>query len=196
MDQDYDGYDASQAEFVEPPLWPKVIGIVCISFAGLGLCCGGVGLAMAPLSAGFVEPLLEGAPPPPSMTFGIVDYLIGGIGLVLTCVLLMGGIMLVGRRPIGRTLVLLYSVPAIGVNIWSMVNTMNKQAADKQWMRDYPNNQFAQGMANNPGQDIGVFISIGLMLILGVGFPLFMFVWFAAIKTRPEQITGTEQGVY
>ena len=39
-------------------------------------------------------------------------------------------------------------------------------------------------------------IGLGIGVVLGVGFPLFIFVWFAAIKTKPIQITGTEEGVY
>lgn len=198
MSDDFETIDPREdAEFVPPPAWPKVIGVISMLFAGLGLVCGGLGFAFSVFGAGMVSGALEGDPPPPTMVFGPADYAVAGLGLVLSVLLLFAGIMLFGRRPIGRTLHLVYAVCAIPLNIFAVINSMTKQADAVQWAKDFPNNPIAQqmnagGAANEIGQIVGLVLGLGL----GVGVPLFYFVWFAAIKTKPVQITGTEDGVY
>jgi hypothetical protein len=197
MDHENGYGEAGGGAFIAPPLWPKVIGFICIGFAGLGLCCGGVGVAVMPFMSGMMSSQMNGDPLPPTMRFGAIDYAVTAAGLALSVLLLFGGIFLVGRRPIGRLFVLVYSVPAMGVSIFQIVHGFSKQAATEQWAIDYPNNPMAQQInSGNPMQQIGPLIGMVFGLVLGVGFPLFLFVWFAAIKTKPEQITGTEEGVY
>lgn len=197
MDHGYEEHAHDTDLFVEPPLWPKVIGFVCIGMASLGLCCGGFGIALSPFLSGMMSSQMNGDPLPPTMRFDAIDYAITGVGLALSVVLLFGGIFLVGRRPIGRQLVLLYSVPAMGISIVQILRGFSKQAAAEQWARDFPDNPMAQAISSgDPTQQIGQWIGLAFGLMLGVGFPLFLFVWFAAVKTKPEQITGTEQGVY
>lgn len=193
----HDDYGYEQdADFIKPPLWPKVLGVVCMVFGGLGLTCGGLGLLTSPISAKFMTPMFEGDPMMPSLVFGPVDYLLGGINLLLAVVLLFGGITLFARRPLGRTLLLLYSIPTMPLVIYQMIRTFEKQAADIQWAKDFPNNPIAQGMnQGGAGQQIGQMVGMGIFVVLGLGFPLFLFIWFAAIKTKPIQITGTEDGV-
>ncbi len=197
MDQDYRDHESGVDGFREPPLWPKVVGFVCIGMAAFGLCCGGLGLAVSPFLGGMMAGQLNGDPLPPSMTIDAIDYALGGAGLALAVLLLFGGLFLVGRRPLGRTLVLLYTVPAMGVSIFQIVRGFDKQAATEQWARDYPDSMIAQQInSGDPTQQIGQLVGLAFGLVLGIGFPLFLFVWFAAVKTKPEQITGTEEGVY
>lgn len=191
---DDDGFVDDDA-FIPPPKWPKVIGIISLCLGGLGLVCGGLGLFMSPVFANMVKPQLNGAPIPPHMVMGPIDYAVGAVGLVLTGFLIAGGIALVGRRPVGRVLHLLYAVPAMPLNIYNMIHTLDKQQAAMQWAKDYPDNPIAQGMNNGPGQQIGSYVTICMFVVMGLGLPLFYFVWFALVKTKPVQITGTEEGV-
>lgn len=193
---DDDDHFESDPVFIPPPRWPKFVGIVSIALGGFGLVCGGLGLVATKAFAGMIEPQLEGAPMPPHMVFGTVDYAIAAVGLLISIVLVAGGIALVGRRPVGRTLHLAYAIPALPLNIANMILTLDKQAAAVQWAKDYPDNPIAQSMNNGAtGQQIGNYFTICLFVVLGIALPLFYFVWFMLVKTRAEQITGTEEGV-
>lgn len=184
-----------------PPKWPKALGIVSIAIAVFGLLCGGLGLAVAPVMGGMMESQLGGAPLPDAWKVGPVDLALGIAGLLLSVVLLFAGITLLARSPTGRLLHLVYAIPAIPLNIYAYINSLNKQASLEQWAVDHPDNPIAQGInsqdpAQAAGQLFGEICGMTMFLGLGVLFPLFLFVWFVAIKVRPEQITGTQDGVY
>ena len=186
-------------ELMNPrPKWPKAVGVLSIILGSFGLTCGGFGLAMAPLAGKFVKNALEGDPVPYGMQVHAIDFALGGVGLLLSILLLMAGIAAVTRRPITRPLHLTYASCAIPLNIWGALNQMGKQALNEQWAQDYPNNQMAQriGDSGNAGAQIGQIIALVLLLVLGIGIPVFYLIWFGLIKTKPEQITGDEEGVY
>jgi hypothetical protein len=125
-----------------------------------------------------------------------VDIAIGIFGLALSGMLLFAGILLVGRSPKARMLHLLYALPAIPLNVLSYLNQLEKQASLEQWAADYPDNPIAQGInQQGGGQMVGQICGLSMFMALGLLFPLFIFVWFAAVKVRPEQITGTQDGV-
>ena len=188
-------------EIEPPPKWPKALGIVSIAIASFGLVCGGLGLAAAPLMGGFMEEQLKGAPLPDAYKMGPVDLTLGIAGLLLSVVLLFAGITLLARSPTGRLLHLVYAIPAIPLNIYAYIHSLNKQASLEQWAIDHPDNPIAQGInqqdpAQAAGQMFGEICGMTMFLGLGVLYPLFLFVWFVAIKVRPEQITGSQDGVY
>ena len=185
-------------ELMNPrPKWPKVIGVISILFGTLGLTCGGIGLAWAGIAPGFLEQALEGDPFPDGMKMHAVDYAIGGLGLLLALLLLVAGITCVTHRPITRVMHIAYGCCGFPLSIWSYLNQMAKQEALQQWAQDYPNNPIAQGMdPSNPAAAVGQIIGLVVFVLLGLGIPAFYLVWFGLIKTRPEQITGDEEGIY
>jgi len=197
MDYEQETTHETDMPFVPPPKWPKVIGVISIVLAGLGLVCGGFSAVGALMLPKIMEGPLDGDPLPPTMQFGMIDYAVMGIGTILTVVLLFAGIMLVGRRPVARPMHLVYAVCSMPLTLINMVRQFDKQGAMAQWAQDYPDNPIAQGVnQGGQGQAIGEAVGLVIGLGLGLGIPLFYFVWFAAIKTKPEQITGSEEGVY
>lgn len=180
------------------PKWPKVIGIISIVLAGLGLTCGGIGIVWQGFIApGFMEQALEGDPFPDALRLQATDYAIGGLGLLLGFLLLFAGIACVTYRPSTRMMHLAYACCTIPINIWSYLNQMAKQESIQQWAQDYPNNPIAQSMdPSNPGAAIGEIVGLVLFLLLGIGIPLLYLVWFGLVKTKPEQITGGDEGIY
>jgi hypothetical protein len=189
--------DPAEQHFLPPPKWPIPVGIISIALGGLGLVCGGLGLAVTPFLGGMMSSQLQGAPLPPNMQFGPVDYTLAGVGVVLSVLLLIAGIMLIGRHPVSRWLHLIYAVTSIPLSIMNLMHQSAKQAAMAQWAADYPDNPIAQAINSGaPGQDIGPMIGMCFAGVFGIGFPLFLFVWFMLIKTRPEHITGTQSGVF
>ncbi|MCL4743011.1 MAG: hypothetical protein KJZ54_12500 [Phycisphaerales bacterium] len=184
------GFDPDDPSlFVEAPRWPKVVGTISIVWACMGLTCAGCGFAVMPFQAQFMEPMLEGAPLPPTMVMGPLDWALAGIGLALTLVLLFAGVTTVGRKSVGRALHLAYavaSIPLVGVNIW---NVLDKNAAMAQWAADYPNSPMAQGQTG-PGAAIGMAISVAMILLFGLAWPVFCLIWFGLVKRSAESMTG------
>ena len=201
MDEEYT--DATEQwepdELMNPrPKWPEVIGIISIVLAGLGLTCGGIGIIWQGFVApGFMEQALDGDPFPDAMRLNGVDYTIGGAGLVLSLVLLFAGIACVTHRPVARIMHLVYAGCSIPLNIGSYLNQMAKAESMQQWAQDYPNNPISQSMdPSNPMAAIGQIVGLVLFMLLGLGIPLFYLIWFGLLKTKPEQMTGDEEGIY
>lgn len=188
---------SSLPEHRDPPGWPIPVGIISIALAGLGLVCGGLGLASMPFLPKMMGGAMNGDPLPPTLVFGPIDYAIAGFGLLNTFFLLFGGIMLVGRRPIARTLHLVYSVAAMPLSIVQMVRNFDKQSQMAQWATDYPNNEMAKAINSGAtSQQIGEIFGLVLGVGIGIGFPLFVFIWFMLVKPKSTDITGTVEGVY
>jgi hypothetical protein len=174
---------------VKKPLWPAVLGWICIALSSFGLVCGGLSMLMIPFGAMMTEDLLEGDPPPPSMDPSMATIGLGLIGLALALLLLVASIMLVTRRVKSRMLFLVYAGVGLPLNFLAFMNQLAIQAAVEQWVQDYPNNQMSQSMGN-PGSQIGQSIALGLFILLGLGWPLFLLLWFGLLKTKPHHITG------
>ncbi len=187
----------TEDDFIPKPKWPLPFGIVSIALGGLGLVCGGLGAIFMPFAGKMVSGQLNGAPLPPSMDFGPLDYTLAGVGLALSILLLIAGILLLGRAPLSRWLYLFYSVAAIPLSILNLMQQSAKQAATVQWAADYPDNQMAQAIANGgPAQEAGQLVGMAFVVLLGIVFPLFVFLWFMLVKPKAEHITGTQTGVY
>ncbi len=186
-----------------PPKWPMVIGIISIILSSFGLICGGIGFLLAPFGASMVESSFQqdssttGHPVPYGMEVTAVDYGIGGLSLILSVVLLFAGITAVTRRPVTRPLHLVYAGLGLPLSLWSILNQMGKAELNAQWAQEYPSNPMAAGMdGDSSAAMITQMITLALMLLLGVGIPLFYLIWFGLVKTKPEQVTGSEEGVY
>lgn len=180
------------------PRWPKVIGIISIVWGSLGLVCGGLGLVMLP----FLPKLMSGAVGDDPVPYGYVasaaDYAAGVIGFGLALLLLFAGIACVSHRPVTRLMHLVYGIVSIPIVVWSFMNHQHQIQQNIDWAKDYPNNDFAKSLdpAQNPAAGAGQLFGLVMLIVLGFGVPLFYLIWFGLIKTKPEQITGGDEGVY
>ena len=177
------------------PRWPKVIGIISIVWGSLGLVCGGVGTAWAVVAPSFMEQALDGDPMPDGMKMHAADYGIMGLSLGLALLLLFAGIAAVSYRPVTRMMHLTYGLASFPVVIWSYLNNNAKQASLQEWAQQYPDNPVSQSMQGQ-GAAAGQLVGLVLLILLGFGVPLFYLIWFGLLKTKPEQITGGDEGVY
>ncbi len=186
------------AETLSRPRWPKVIGIISIIWGSLGMVCGGLGLVILPFSPKLSGLALQnGEPTPYGNIPTITDYSIAAIGLCLAVLLLFAGIACVSHRPVTRRMHLAYGLLSIPVVVWSYLNQQGKLALNLQWAKEYPDNPLAQGFNGQaPGAAIGQTVGLVVLIVLGFGIPLFYLVWFGLVKTRPEQVTGGDEGVY
>ena len=185
-------------EVVHRPRWPKVIGIFSIVWGSLGLCCLGLGTAWGVVAPGLVKGQLNGAPMPSGMQMQGTDWALMVISLGMAVLLIFAGITATSYRPNTRIMHLLYGLISIPLVVWSYIHNSAKQESLRAWAEQYPDNPIAQSMdpSQNPGAAVGQILGLVLMIVLGFGIPIFYLVWFGLIKTRPEQITGGDEGVY
>src|SRR3954468_11066775 len=93
----------------EPPAWPKVIGIISIVVASLGLACGVCGLAniaLLPVMENMTKDKL--GPMPAIMKPTGLQMALGVVQMGWPALLLGAGIATVRRRYSGRTMHLVY----------------------------------------------------------------------------------------
>jgi len=189
---------AADFDLREAPKWPKVVGIISIVWGGIGLLCGGAGLAMMPLGASFMGPMLEGDPPPPTMSFGPVDYAIAALGFGLAVLLIVAGVMTINRKRAGWGAHLAYAAISIPLLLFSTYNNFQKQAGLEQWAKDYPGNPYAESINNTPAGVQQTWSAVGgiIMLVIFLAYPLFCLVWFGLVKPKREQMIGGAEDVF
>lgn len=169
----------------ETPGWPKLVGILSIVFGGLSLTCNGANFAFLPFQKGLIEPLLDGDPPPPNMDLSPAMLAGGGLGLAWNALLVFAGVALLLRKPIARTTHLIYAVLSVPLTAFGLWMFMSMQADMAEWLKENPDNQFAQQQAQ--GGPIGLIIGL-VFIVLSLGWPAFCAVWFGAIKRTDESM--------
>jgi hypothetical protein len=188
-DQPYDTPPTEPGELedallADPPSWPKVVGIISIVWASLGLTCTGLGvlgLLFMPMMAGAAQ----GQSLPPTMQPGILMWVNLAVGFVVVLLLMAAGISLVNRRPSGRSLHLVYGVTGILTSSYGLFVQWQGIQQMAQWRQANPTSPFAQG--GSPTADL-----IGLLFgaVLGLAWPIFCLIWFGLIKRTHDSITG------
>lgn len=173
------------------PSWPKWIGGLALAWAALGLPCTGLGAANLAFQQKMVEPKLDGAPMPEILQQTGQEWIILVISLILGLMLLFGGIFCIVRKPVSRLMILGWGVLSVPLSLWSYLVVINKLDAQMAWAELHPSTQFAQELEMAAG--IMPIIVLVMTLIFGVIAPSVAIVWFGLIKTKPEQMTGSEE---
>lgn len=191
MNDEFTGMSApmdADDDFREPPKWPKIVGIVSIVLASLGLLCngvGGVGLALMSVFGGMVEEAAQQDPAaamPPAMFQPPATTVAATIlGLATSIGLLIGGIMTVNRKALGRPLHLFYAVFGIVAVVLSIMGGLTQIDMMQEWVRDNPDTNFARSYS-----PVSTYASMGFGVLLGGGYPIFCLIWFGAMGKRPE----------
>lgn len=169
----------------DPPAWPKVIGIISIVFASLGLGCMGCAGAGLVMQVMFAEQSAEqmGGPMPDVLKPGIVQLASIPIGGVISLILLIAGILLLRRKPAGRTMHLVYAVLNLISTAVSTIAGVQQLGALKAWIAANPDSKWAQ--VTKPEMQ-------GMIMIVSVAvfcsYPLFLLVWFGLVKRRASDM--------
>lgn len=169
------------------PGWPKVVGIISIVWASLGmLCntCGVLGQAMQGAVVNMVPPEQQ-EQIKAQMAAGQSPLVLGSyvLGMVLAIELLVAGIMTVRRRPIGRVLHLGYGaagVLLVALSTFASWGAMQSQLAAMQQSTNAAMKQQAAGM------QAGMMAGLAFGVCLGLAYPIFCLVWFGIMGKRPE----------
>jgi hypothetical protein len=168
----------------KPPSWPTVFGVVGIILASLGLLNGCCGLG-SPFLMDWFASFLEGqegvreqdlramrASVPP--TLWIVPASL--VGIMLSVILMIGAIRLIQRRSSGVGLCKFWAWFTIP---WSLVGFI----VGVYFQMQVPTDAQRMGAA---GQYLGLAFGGCMVLVLGVGLPLFALFWFMREPVRAE----------
>jgi hypothetical protein len=165
----------------EPPAWPKVVGIISIVWASLGLTCGLCGIGWILYLPTFGKQMeAQMGPMPPTMTPAPAQMALMAVGMLWAILLLVSGIMTVSRKANGRTLHLVYAVGAILLTLPSLGLQVKQQMDMADWAAKNPDSKWAQ--QSKAGPAIG--LSVGA--VMGFAYPIFCLAWFAPKKHSPD----------
>jgi hypothetical protein len=189
-----DDFDLSNAA-AAPKAWPKVIGIFSIVLGSLGLICNGCGIAgnainmaMGGATGMSQMPGPDGKPMPMPDVLkpGPIDLAGGVVAFLLGILLLVAGIMLVTRKPVARVLHIGYAAVAVVLTAVMTAHGVSKLNQIGQWAAQNPDDPMAKSIGM-----IQSFAMAGIAVgvVLGLGYPLFLLVWFLVVKKSTEEIT-------
>ena len=174
----------------EPPAWPKVVGIISIVLASLSLVCGGCGLVqnVMGLAQGGKDIEIPNSPPvhmgPPS----VLAVLMGLLGWLWALVLLAAGIQTLRRRANGRMLHLVYASVAIVLTVVSVFVAISEMNRVMESFKQ--NQQLAQWSGFIQMFTYGI---LCFTVVIGMAYPIFLLVWFGALRKRPEAGVPVEE---
>ncbi len=164
----------------EPPGWPKVVGIISIVWASLGLFCGGCGGLMA-----FVGPMMipeaQRDQFPPNMSPGPALLAVIAVGMLSGVLLLVAGVMTLRRKPIGSTLHMVCAVISLLLIFPNIYFQLQQQTDLAKWASENPASQFAQQM-NSPAQKMMQTGGLLFGVVIGAAYPVFLLIWFGLVK--------------
>ncbi len=200
MDDTREGFSPSDPDvdapmdelFMEPPAWPKVVGIISIVVGAFFLGCLGCGIASMKLGNGLLASSMPGYQLPSP---GIGQWAMIVVGGALDILLIVAGVLTIQRSAAGRGLHLLYAVAAIPTALLATWINMsyNEQvnSSMRTWAEQNPNEPVAAELLKQPpGGGIAQQLGVVFGLAVGLAYPLFLLVWFGLAKRRHEQMTG------
>lgn len=202
---DTDGYPESD-DHADPDLdadrpgWPKVVGILSITFASLSLFCGlagsGFALASEPILAALMGSQRGDAPPPPfSPPMDAILVVSIGLSLALNILLLVAGVRTLRRSPNGRSLHLIYVLAAVvstGFGVYAQLHgQMRQERAMDAWLEQHSDTQFGQAIGEQveqqrAGSGVTTLLSIGVGMAVGLAWPAFCGFWFGPMGKKPD----------
>ena len=162
--------------------WPRVIGVISIALGALAVLGAAVGLAMQAISAAVGRGRTPFFAMPESMAaWNAISNVIGiGFGVLL----LAAGVMLLKRRPVARTMHLVYVPCAI---VMDLIGTILMLASIDEFVelmgRDMPGRTPAEFEAM-----MRAAIAAGAVIggLIGLIYPVFLLIWFSRGKIRQE----------
>lgn len=180
INRDVHEFDPEQG--LAQPVWPKPVGIVSIVLGGFSLTCGGCGLVMSAFSSSFMKGAEEQlGPVPPDLMPSPTQMLVMIVSMISPILLLIAGVMTLSRRASGRVLHLVHAPLGLVFSSIGMVLGIQQQARLAQWFSENPSSKWAEN--SNP---VVAYLIMGVMTLIGVGWPVFCVIWFGVMKKRPE----------
>jgi hypothetical protein len=187
--------DTTESQYepvAEQPGWPKGIGIFSIIWGSLGALCGVFGV-VSTIAAPALMKMGEqqNGPVPDVLKPPMIGAALAAVGTLTAVLLIIGGVMVLRRKPLGRILHLAYAVLSLLLTGGSIVVQFGQMQVQKQWVADNPGNKWAAQMHPELGLPM-----IAVMSLLSIAWPLFCILWFGIIKNKPNSMGVAVQKDY
>ncbi|MBL8874893.1 MAG: hypothetical protein JNM86_03755 [Phycisphaerae bacterium] len=190
---------SDQAEPLDPQIelapasWPKVLGIISIAWACLGLSClvCGVGAQLAFGPNMLPEQFRDN--PPPSMKFGMLQIIQTIFSLITSALLLAAGIQTTRRQFSGRTLHIVWGVISLIALVYGAYAAWHTQQETLVWARNNPDNPIAKQTLAAPA--VGLVITAAIIGFFAL-YPVFILFWFGAVKRTKESFGAAPAADY
>lgn len=174
-------------DMIEPPRWPKVVGIISIVLGALYIGCIGCAVVGGVIGQSMMPPQMQQNPPPNGMT--PLAMLSMGLSSLGSVALIIAGGMTLGRRIVGRYIHLAYVAYTLLVFPMGILVQIQNRAAMQVWLQNNPEMAKLPGMSVSTGP-LGLIISISVSVIFGLTYPLFLAIWFGFVKRTQASMTG------
>lgn len=168
----------------EAPGWPKVVGIISIVWSSLGMFCGVCAIGGGYFAVSMM-PAEQRSQFPPNMLPSGLMLVVAALSMLSGVLLIVAGVVTLRRNPLGGKLHIAYAVLAILLSAANIYLQIGQQADLAQWARENPDTMFAKQM-QSPGQQVGQTVGYAVGAIMGFAYPIFLLIWFGAVKRRPE----------
>jgi hypothetical protein len=174
----------------ELPRWPRVVGTISIVWAALSLTCGGLGLVYFMAMPWLLKMAEDKLGPAPSVMYPAGPiWVVTGIGLIWSVLLLTAGVLTVRRNAGGRPLHLFWALSGCVLTGVSLYFNYKWQSGIAAWAAENP----GSGWAKQAGGGRGM-IGLAIGVVLGFWWPVFCAVWFGVFKTRADAMTRLDPG--
>ncbi|MBI5724755.1 MAG: hypothetical protein HZA50_12400 [Planctomycetes bacterium] len=151
----------------EKPVWPLVIGIICVAFAGIGMLC--TLTALITIAAKIDRGSAYKTFPSWYSSFEVVTFF---VSFFLAVFLLAGGIMLVKRIRESTSILKAYSIVNLLSTCVSYASMLFGDVADK---APYE-------------QKIILYMSWAIGLPLSFALPVFLLIWLLRAKVKQDML--------
>lgn len=162
-----------------PASWPKVIGIISIVWACIGLSCLVCGVGMQLTFGPSMLPAEFRDNPPPSMKFGVLQVIQALLSIITSVLLLTAGIQTARRNFNGRTLHLIWGAISILAILYGAYAAWVVQQETLVWARNNPENPIAKQTLAAPA--VGLAITVLIFAVFMI-YPVFILFWFGVVK--------------
>lgn len=183
----------SELDYYEQSKWPKVIGIISLIYAILGLTCTGFGAIWYAIMPMLPEMFRGGVETPPIVRFGIMSQSL--LGLFLGVLMLLGAIGLLRRRARGvaqlklwAALRLLLLVIGLGFGVLTMGAQVDMQRGGYEFR-----NRMVEEQGGDPQpipSEESLAMRVKLQMGIGTGvfliYPLFLGLFLSRRKVTDE----------
>jgi hypothetical protein len=157
---------------VERPKWPKVIGIISIVWASLGLFCTCISIPMNVMNPNAQQAMDAFPSWWPAYQVGS-----GVAWMALNALLLVAGINLVRYRPSGATLHPVYAVISLVISVVNMAITVPAMTTAMEKLAQGPTAEVVK-----PMMIVGAVVGFAFSL----AYPVFVLIWFARGQVRRQ----------
>lgn len=197
--------DSIAEQFRPTPGWPKPIGIISLTLGILAVTCGVLGIGMTFAGSALMGSLMggqlpPGVPPPPmAPPLDAVMLASAFVGFITNLILIAAAAALLRRQPKGRALHLVYALAGIvSAFIGAFAGHHGQQAqaaAMEAWIADHGHTEIGQQIAQSQQAQAGMqstiqLVTLAVITLITLAWPVFCIIWFGMIKRDPDDITA------